>query len=79
MAFFQNEEHLHQMTHKVFNMVFTDTDTVPVSGIYRCLGCSREIAATRGDPFPPAKHHPHGPPQGPIRWQMIVIADHEPK
>jgi hypothetical protein len=47
-------------------------DTVPVSGIYRCLGCNREITSNAGDPFPPQNHHQHSSSQGAIRWKLNV-------
>lgn len=47
---------------------------VPVSGIYRCLGCQREIAANQGDPFPPQNHHQHQSAEGDIRWKLNVRA-----
>jgi hypothetical protein len=45
---------------------------VPVSGIYRCLGCSREITSNANDPFPPQNHHQHTSSQGKIRWKLNV-------
>jgi len=47
-------------------------EMVPRSGIYRCLGCSKEIAANENDPFPPQNHHQHGLAQGKIRWKLNV-------
>ena len=47
-------------------------DTVPVSGIYRCLGCNREITSNDDDPFPPQNHHQHTVSQGAIRWTLNV-------
>lgn len=51
---------------------FGPSDTVPVSGIYRCLGCGREVTCNDGDRFPPQNHHQHSPAQGSIRWKLNV-------
>lgn len=48
------------------------SETVPVSGIYRCLGCNREVTSNDGDPFPPQNHHQHTKDQGSIRWKLNV-------
>ncbi|MFY9141575.1 hypothetical protein [Sulfuricurvum sp.] len=45
---------------------------VPISGIYKCLGCGDEIASNKGDPFPPQNHHQHLAIQGHIKWKLIV-------
>lgn len=47
-------------------------EEVPKSGIYRCLGCGREICSNKGDPFPPQNHHQHTTEQGKIRWKLNV-------
>lgn len=47
-------------------------DTVPVSGIYRCTGCKKEITSNEGDPFPPQNHHQHSSGQGAIKWKLNV-------
>ena len=47
-------------------------DTVPMSGIYRCLGCKREITSNEDDPFPPQNHHQHTASQGFIKWKLNV-------
>lgn len=47
-------------------------DTVPVSGIYRCLGCNKEITSNGDDPFPPQNHHQHSTAQGTIRWKLNI-------
>jgi hypothetical protein len=52
--------------------VYNPGDTVPVSGIYRCLGCKREITSNEIDPFPPQNHHQHTQAQGAIRWKLNV-------
>lgn len=47
-------------------------DKVPVSGIYICAGCSKEITSNENDPFPPQNHHQHSTQQGKIRWKLNV-------
>lgn len=51
-------------------------NTVPVSGIFRCVGCGREDCCNKGDPFPPQNHHQHTVAQGAIRWRLNVRAEH---
>ncbi|MBD1554719.1 protein L [Pseudomonas typographi] len=52
--------------------VFTPGQRVPTSGIYRCKGCSQEISANEGNPFPPQNHHQHALLEVGIEWQLIV-------
>lgn len=47
-------------------------DSVPISGIYRCISCSREITSNAHDPFPPQNHHQHTATQGKIKWKLNV-------
>lgn len=48
------------------------SEKVPVSGIYRCLGCNKEVTSNDGDPFPPQNHHQHTKEQGTVRWKLNV-------
>jgi hypothetical protein len=48
------------------------SEKVPVSGIYKCTGCKKEITSNAQDPFPPQNHHQHTAAQGAIRWKLIV-------
>lgn len=52
--------------------IYSPGDTVPVSGIYRCLGCKREITSNENDPFPSQNHHQHNHAQGAIRWKLNI-------
>ena len=52
-------------------------DTVPYSGIYKCLGCNKEITSNKGDPFPPQNKHQHTSGQGKVIWKLIVRTDTE--
>jgi hypothetical protein len=47
-------------------------DKVPVSGIYKCTGCKKEITSNAGDPFPPQNHHQHTLSLGPVRWKLNI-------
>jgi hypothetical protein len=48
------------------------SDPVPMSGIYKCQGCKKEVTCNEGDKFPPQNHHQHTEAQGPIRWRLNV-------
>lgn len=51
---------------------YSPGDDVPVSGIYRCLGCGREVTCNDPDHFPPQNHHQHTEAQGKIRWRLNI-------
>jgi hypothetical protein len=70
---------LTQVTDAVFDQILSPGDAPPLSGIYRCTGCGREIVAEEGKTLPPQNHHQHSQAQGHIRWWLIVFADHRPK
>lgn len=76
MAWYQDATRLKQITNSVFDSEHTPGQMVPHSGIYRCKGCNKEIAANLGDPFPPQNHHQHNLLQGPVRWQLLVWAQY---
>ncbi len=59
-------------TKSWWTTTYVPGDAVPVSGIYICLGCSREITSNEDDPFPPQNHHQHTQAQGLIRWKLNV-------
>lgn len=51
---------------------YSPSEPVPVSGIYRCLGCQREVTSNDGDKFPPQNHHQHNTNQGSIKWKLNI-------
>ena len=73
------------LDHKMDAMPAFDTELAPstpapFAGIYRCMGCQREIGIAFNHKLPPEDHHQHNPlTQGAIRWKLIVFADHNPK
>ena len=77
MALYKNGIFLTQATDAEFDVAHAPGAATPHSGIYRCTGCGREVVSEGGKPFPPQNHHQH-PTGAPIRWQMIVYADHKP-
>lgn len=79
MAAYKYATYLTKNEHAEFDKEHSPGYRVPFSGIYRCMGCGREIASNEGDPFPPQNHHQHSTNQGSVRWKMIVYADHREK
>ncbi len=79
MAMYQNNSLILHVKRPEFDGVLTPGTIVEHSGIYRCQGCTREIAANKGDPLPPQSHHQHQPSQGYIRWQLVVSCETEPR
>lgn len=53
---------------------YSPGDTVPVSGIYRCTVCGKEVTSNKDDPFPPQNHHQHSSHHD-ISWRLIVRTD----
>jgi hypothetical protein len=79
MAIYKNGAYLTQSTDAGFDTDSKPGSSTPYSGIYRCMGCGREIVSEENKPFPPQNHHQHSGSQGAIRWRLIVYADHTPK
>lgn len=79
MAMYRYKQFLSESVDKAFDDLHKPGQPVPHSGIYRCHGCGREIAANEPDPFPPQNHHQHTQAQGHIQWRLVVYADHKPK
>ena len=51
---------------------YKPSEIVPVSGIYKCMGCKREITSNKDDKFPPQNHHQHPTSDGSIKWKLII-------
>ena len=81
MALYKYLTHLYKyggQSHENFDDVYSPGGTVPWSGIYRCVGCGREVVHTIGKPLPPQNHHQHASSQGEIKWRLIVTDSPEP-
>lgn len=79
MAIYKYEKYLSTSNDAIFDEENSPGVAAPRSGIYRCMGCQREVASNQGEPLPPQTHHQHDHAQGKIRWRLIVYADHTPK
>lgn len=79
MATYKYEQFIQKIDHAAFDTLHNPGEMHPFSGIYRCEGCGREVVGEQGRQLPPQNHHQHTLQQGPIRWRLIVYADHQPK
>lgn len=81
MAWYQDGSYLKHSTstYDCWTKTYGPGDTVPVSGIYKCLGCKKEITSNKPDKFPPQNSHQHTAAQGEIEWKLIVRTDTEGK
>ena len=70
-----------QMTSKPTNEWWTHVyhpgTKVPVSGIYKCTGCKKEVTCNKNDPFPTQNHHQHPDTSVKIEWELIVRTNTE--
>ena len=74
MSWYTNASTLTQVNpeREWWNKEYGPADKVPVSGIYKCTGCKKEITSNEDDPFPPQNHHQHSVALGAIRWKLNV-------
>jgi len=79
MSIYKDPRYLQVSSHAAFDVDHQPGQKPPYSGIYRCMGCGREIVAEQSGLFPPQNHHEHSLVQRGIRWRLIVCADHRPK
>ena len=79
MAIYKYSQYAQQANDNVFDGINTPGSAAPLSGIYRCLGCGKEVTSEEGNPLPPQNHHQHTQAQGSIRWRLAVYADHRAK
>ncbi len=79
MALFKNPDYLMQTNDIVFDKVYHPGAVPDRSGVFRCMGCQREVVGEHSRQLPPQNHHQHTPAQGDVRWKMVVYADHNPK
>jgi hypothetical protein len=75
MAYYKYAGNLEKIDHEQFDKYYLPGATPMYSGIYRCMGCGREVVAEDERKLPPQNHHQHGTAQGEIRWRLIVAPD----
>jgi hypothetical protein len=75
MALCKYQSYVKHSPDAAFDKIHGPGAQTPHSGIYRCDGCGKEIAANAGNPLPPQNHHQHSPAQGDIRWRLLVYAE----
>lgn len=76
MALYQDKIHVKHKTHAHFDKIHNPGVDAPYAGIYRCVECGHEIGIAKSHKLPPENHagHPDGKP---IRWQLLVCAEHK--
>jgi hypothetical protein len=79
MALYKYSAHLYRVEHAEFDKMYPPGAITAWSGIYRCVGCGREIVHTINKPLPPQNHHQHTGAQGPILWRLVVTDSPDPK
>jgi hypothetical protein len=79
MALYKNGDWLSKSEDAAFDAIYKPGNAPAHSGIFRCLGCGREVVAEESRSLPPQNHHQHTTAQGEVRWKMAVYADHREK
>ena len=79
MAWYKTATFIKQVNMTEFDADHQPGVPAPYAGIYRCMGCHREVSIAHNHVLPPQGHHAHTAQQGAIRWRLVVFADHDPK
>jgi hypothetical protein len=79
MAQYKYPQFLQRNEHDEFDANYPPGASAPNAGIYRCIGCGREIGIAQEHALPPQNHHTHTKSQGSIRWRLLVFAVHVPQ
>jgi len=79
MAFYKYSSYLTVDRSDAFDTIYKPGEPTPHSGIYRCNGCTVEIASEAGKPLPASRacseHHPNKHVSGEVSWKLMVSAD----
>jgi hypothetical protein len=76
MALYKDPTHLRQVNDSAFDLIHDPGIPALHAGIYRCTKCGHEIGIAAGHILPPQTHPQHPPSLGPIKWQLLVYAQH---
>ena len=76
MAWYKYEQYLKKSPGDAYDVVYEPGIVAPHAGIYRCMGCGRELGIAQSHKLPPQNHHQHSLGEGAIKWRLIVYADH---
>jgi hypothetical protein len=77
MAIYKTIDYLVKSDDKAFDALHDPGDSCPLSGIYRCENCHHEVASNQNQPLPPQNHFQHDQKNGPIKWRLVVFAQHK--
>ena len=75
MALYKNANWMTKSDDDAFDTVYEPGSTPVHSGIFRCLGCGREVVGEMERKLPPQNHHQHSTSQGSVRWKMAAYCD----
>jgi hypothetical protein len=78
MAIYKHGPLLKHSQDTAFDAEHTPGQQAPFAGIYRCAACGHEVGIASGHMLPPQTHHQHPPGIGPIKWKLLVFAEHNP-
>ena len=76
MAWYKDGTFLKKSNGNAYDIDYLPGTVSPHAGIYRCVGCGRELGIAYNHTLPPQNHHQHTGSEGAIRWRLIVYADH---
>ena len=76
LALYKYGHSLTQSQDGAFDAVHSPGIAAPNAGIYKCTGCGHEIGIASGHTLPPQSHPQHPASLGPIRWKLLVYAQH---
>jgi hypothetical protein len=79
MALYTTSEYLRKVNDVAFYTDLEPGATAMHAGIYRCMGCGREIVLDENESLPAQNHHQHTINRLAIRWRLIVYADDKAK
>ncbi len=77
MAYYKIRTFLAPTEDPVFDQTIPGGGAAPATGIFRCIGCTKEVIAFKGAILPIDGEHLHSASQGLVRWRLVVAPDFE--